>query len=253
MQLTLITPYRDRFSHLKNQLDWWTKEQKQQAEEKIEWFVVHLLPDLDKGADSIQDLCEQHQIRYLSMHSPDAFHKTKALNLALQEAQGEWIAAFDVDLLPVGDTLMRHCQLAQNSPNFLVTGYRLMAARETVDVDEMSVALEESTLGPEDQPTALRKYLLEAERFGVMPLFKRDRLLAIGGWDETFIGWGAEDQDVIERYLQAHQSLCRCPDLVYLHLKHQQAVGWNCEQLTASNRNHYYRKHRSQKRQYLSE
>ena len=240
MQLTLITPYRDRLSHLKNQLAWWTKVQLQQT---VEWVVVHLLPDFDQSANLVQQLCEQHQVRYLSLDSPNVFHKTKALNLALQQARGEWIAAFDVDLLPVGDTLVRHCQLAQNSPDFLVTGYRLMAASETVDLAQMASALEDSTLGPEDQPTALRKYLLKAERFGVMPLFCRDRLLAIGGWDEAFVGWGAEDQDVIERYLQVHQSLCRCPDLVYLHLQHRPAKGWNCEQLTAQNRDRYYRKH----------
>jgi predicted glycosyltransferase involved in capsule biosynthesis len=88
----------------------------------------------------------------------------------------------------------------------------------------------------------LRKYLLKGERFGVMPLFKRDRLLVINGWDETFIGWGAEDQDLIERYLIDTQSLCRCPDLVYLHLKHGTSDGWNCETLTPKNRAHYYRK-----------
>ena len=241
MQLTLITPYRDRLSHFKNQLDWWTKMQPQQT---IEWLVVHLLPDFDRSANVVQQLCEQYQIRYLSLDSPNVFHKTKALNLALQQARGEWIAAFDVDLLPVGDTLVRHCQLAQNSPDFLVTGYRLMAASETVNLARMASALENSTLGPEDRPTALRKYLLKAERFGVMPLFWRDRLQAIQGWDEAYVGWGAEDQDLIERYLADGRSLCRCPDLTYLHLNHSATEGWNCADLTEKNRAYYYQRRR---------
>lgn len=251
MKLTLITPYRDRFSHFNNQIDWWTQSQYQQ--QTIEWIVVHLTPDPCESARTIQSLCDRHHIHYLSLSSPQTFHKTKALNLALQQTTGDWVAAFDVDLLPVGNTLVRHCQLAQSSPNLLVTGYRLMATSETVNMSQMEAALEDSRMGPEDQPSALRKYLLKAERFGVMPLFARDRLFAIGGWDETYIGWGAEDQDVIERYLQAHQSLCRCPNLLYLHLKHQQAEGWNCKELTAKNRDYYYRKHRNKKERFLSE
>ena len=50
--------------------------------------------------------------------------------------------------------------------------------------------------------------------------FKRDRLLAINGWDEKFIGWGGEDRDIIERYLIDAQFLARFPEFIYLHLPH---------------------------------
>lgn len=56
------------------------------------------------------------------------------------------------------------------------------------------------------------------QRFRVIPFLKCDRLLAIGGWDKTFVGWGGEDRDTIERYLQDGQFLSRFPKIVYLHL-----------------------------------
>jgi hypothetical protein len=240
MQLTLLTPYRDRCQHLTNQLAWWAQYEHKQD---LEWIVIDLTAESyneEPSDKTLQQTLQQHQVGYIPFPCSADFHKTKALNLGLAQAQGDWIAAFDVDLIPLGEILVRHCWLAQRSPQLLVTGYRLMAPTETVAVSEISQMLEQTSLGPEDQPTALRKYLLKGERFGVMPLFRRDRLIAINGWDETFVGWGAEDQDLIERYLTPEQGLCRCPELVYLHLKHGAADGWNCETLTTQNRAHYY-------------
>ncbi|NEO83907.1 MAG: hypothetical protein F6J87_06545 [Spirulina sp. SIO3F2] len=234
MQLTLITPYRDRLAHLTNQLEWWAQYPDKSG---IEWFVVEATA---APSGPLPALLSSHEIRYLHLPCPGPFHKTKALNLALNQVQGEFVAAFDVDLIPVGGTLARHCWLAARSPHLLVTGYRLMCATETVALQALDNALETATIGPEDQPTALRKHLLKGERFGVMPLLRRDRLLEIGGWDEAFVGWGAEDQDMIERYLMLEQGFCRSPELVYLHLAHNPTPGWNSEELTQQNRSYYY-------------
>lgn len=234
MRLSLITPYRDRKPHLLTQLAWW-----QQFAHKsvVEWIVIEL--SATPSVEIQQQLCA-HTVHYIHMPCDGPFHKTKALNLGLAQSTGALVAAFDVDLIPLNQTLMRHCELSAASPNFLVTGYRLMAQTETIAIKDLSLAAESATLGPEDQPSALRKYLLKGERFGVMPLFWRDRLQAIQGWDETYIGWGAEDQDLTERYLADGRSLCRCPDLTYLHLNHGDAEGWNCSDLTQKNREYYY-------------
>jgi hypothetical protein len=236
MRLSLITPYADRASHLLTQLDWWQSIDDQSW---LDWIVVEVTPE---PSIELPQLLASHQVRYAHLPGTGPFHKTKALNRGLQQAQGDWIAAFDVDLIPIGNTLDRHWQLAMNSPQFLVTGYRLMAATATVDVNDLDAAIADATIGPEDQPTALRKQLLKGERFGVMPLFDRSRLQSIGGWDERFIGWGAEDQDAIERYLTPAQSICRVPELVYLHLQHDAAPNWNDAALTDQNRQYYYQK-----------
>lgn len=235
MRLTLITPYRNRPNHLANQLAWWAQYPLKQM---LQWIVVEVTPE---PSAALKQLLKESQVSYLHLACGKTFHKTKALNLGLNHAQGDFVAAFDVDLIPLAKTLERHCWLAERSPHSLVTGYRLMAATDTVDLTTLNQSLETATTAPEDQPTALRKHLLKGERFGVMPLFRRDRLLTIGGWDEVFIGWGAEDQELIERYLGAGQAFCRCPELTYLHLQHDPAVDWNSTVLTERNRAHYYR------------
>lgn len=234
MRLSLITPYRDRISHLNTQLTWW---QQFPFKSSVEWIVIELT---DEPSEAIQKQLSQQSVQYFHIPCEGAFHKTKALNLGLAKATGKLVAAFDVDLIPIGNTLMQHCELTETSPNFLVTGYRLMAQTETVKMTELDAAAEAARLGPEDRPSALRKYLLKGERFGIMPFFWRDRLQAIHGWDEAYIGWGAEDQDMMERYLADGRSLCRCPDLTYLHLHHGPAEGWNAEELTQKNRTYYY-------------
>jgi len=234
VRLSLITPYRDRLPHLQTQLAWW---QRFPSKASVEWIVIELSAQPSRD---IESQLSQRSVQYVHLPCEGAFHKTKALNLGLAQTTGDLVAAFDVDLIPLDNTLMKHCELAAASHSLLVTGYRLMSQTETVDIKDLDAAAEAAALGPEDQPSALRKYLLKGERFGVMPLFWRDRLQNIQGWDEAYVGWGAEDQDLMERYLGTKLSLCRCPDLTYLHLKHGPAEGWNCESLTEQNRIYYY-------------
>ena len=239
MQLSLLTTYRKRESHLKTQIDWWRKQFDQGFFQNCEVLLIEVdeVPLLDVIA-MIGDL----PIRYIHCDCPGVFHKTKALNLGLSMAQGQWIVPFDVDLIPIDNTLLRHLELAIASPKLLVSGYRVMSSLETVDVNLLKEVLDNCTIAPEDMPTALWKHLVRHEKFGVVPFFQRSRLNEIGGWDEQFIGWGAEDQDLIERYIQGKYTLCRCSELVYLHLFHEHDAKWNESLLVDKNRNYYYQK-----------
>jgi hypothetical protein len=94
------------------------------------------------------------------------------LNLGLTLSQTEFVAPFDVDLIPIGDrdTFKRHLQLAILAPKFLVTRYRVMVEQETVNIDELDTILEQTSIAPEDKPTPFWKHLIRGERFGVVPL-----------------------------------------------------------------------------------
>lgn len=235
--VSLLIPYRQRQSHLTTQLAWWKRQFARSSA-----YEVLLIEVDEKPSEWLRQALSNTPIRYIHFPCSGTFHKTRALNLGLQQARGRFVAPLDVDLIPIQNTLDRHLQIAERSPQLLVTGYRVMHASETVDLDGLETALEQATIAPEDQPTALWKHLIRAERFGVVPLFERDRLLRLGGWDEAFIGWGGEDQDMIERYLQDGRSLCRCPDLVYLHLAHDRSRQWSEAPLIEQNRQHYYTK-----------
>jgi predicted glycosyltransferase involved in capsule biosynthesis len=237
-KLSLIMPYRDREAHLQTQLLWWN-----QQSDLANLCEILLIELSEKPSAWIADAIQDSNFRYLHLPCSGTFHKTKALNLGLANAQGSWIVAYDVDLLPIGNTLSQHWQMAQSARSLLISGYRLMAATETIEVTQMDAAIAIAAIAPEDMPTALWKHLTHGERFGVLPFFQRQILEQIGGWDEGFIGWGGEDQDLIERY--NGYPLCRCPELVYLHLQHEPQTDWNEAELTNQNRQHYYAKLRS--------
>jgi predicted glycosyltransferase involved in capsule biosynthesis len=237
-KLSLIMPYRDRKAHLQTQIQWW----KQQPD--LANLCEILLIELSEEPSAwIQNAIQATNFRYLHLQCSGTFHKTKALNLGLATAQGNWIVAYDVDLIPIGETLLRHWQIAQSARSLLISGYRIMAATETIDITQMQEAIAQAAIAPEDMPTALWKHLTRGERFGVLPFFQRQILEQIGGWDEGFIGWGGEDQDLIERY--KGYSLCRSPELVYLHLQHEAQTNWNEAEWVEQNRKHYYSKPRS--------
>ncbi|WP_339384248.1 galactosyltransferase-related protein [Microcoleus sp. LEGE 07076] len=243
IQLSLIITYRQRQQHLKTQLAWW----KTQASASLSSVCEIILIELDRVPSPwILPEIINLPINYNYLPCAGTFHKTKALNLGLSLSRGEWVAAFDVDLIPYQDTLYRHLKMAQISSQMLVTGYRMMCDTSRLDFAQNSAILEEKfKVAPEDMPTALFKHLTRRERFGVSPIFQRQRLIEIGGWDETFIGWGAEDQDIVERYLGEDRYFCRSPELIYLHLAHEPDANWSESHWTDQNRQHYYTKRQS--------
>ncbi|MFH7241501.1 MAG: glycosyltransferase [Spirulina sp.] len=246
ISLSLVTIYRRRPHHLAVQRAWWQRCLAQfwltHPNQNLPWEWIVVEAD-DAPTPGLREDLEQHQARYLFLSNPGTLHKTKALNLGLHQAQGTYLTPLDVDLIPLGNTLTDHLHLASLSPQGLVTGYRLMAATTTVKLDRLDEALAAATIAPEDQPTALRKHLIQGEKFGVLPYFLRQHLLDIQGWDEAYVGWGAEDQDLIERYLAASRSyLLRSPQLVYLHLHHEADPDWREPATIAANRRIYYSK-----------
>lgn len=243
VKVSLITTYRGREAHLKTQIAWW----QHQPLDLLTAFEVLIIEVNETPSEWLLSTFPSNfpsNIRHLHLPLNGTFHKTKALNLGLSAAKGTYVVPYDVDLIPVGKTLERQLSIAAQSSRLLVTGYRLMSDRASITPDQIPAALEQSSTAPEDQPTALWKHLLRHEKFGVVPFFRRDRLIEINGWDERFIGWGAEDQDIIERYLQADDTLCRCPELLYLHLFHCRDLHWSEPSLVEQNRHHYYTKSR---------
>ena len=240
MKLSLIVAYRGRKSHLKTQLAWWKKQSVQGLLDTCELVIVEA--DKERSHWIEKKIEDTTNIQYAHLLNSGTFHKTKALNLGLALSKGQFVAPFDVDLIPIENTLLRHLKMAGLSPHFLVTGYRVMSSSLSVDVDDLATEIEHSSIAPEDMPTALWKQLIRQERFGVVPLFNQSRLVEIGGWDEAFVGWGGEDQDIIERYLDGGRFLCRCPELVYLHLPHEPNQQWTEAPLVEQNRKHYYEK-----------
>lgn len=238
--MSILIPYRDRPQHLAALVAWWPALVERGLPAPIEVLIVEM-----SGAPTARAACEAAGISYVHVESEGVFHKTRALNEGLRRTRSDLVMAYDVDLVPLGRTLERHWTLADRHRELLVTGYRLMSEESSVSPGGLESAAARARVAPEDAEFSLRRYLLHGERFGIAPVFERSRLEAIGGWDEQYVGWGAEDQDVISRYLGSARALLRAQELCYLHLHHEHAPGWNDLERVVANRRRYYEKLRS--------
>lgn len=228
MDISLIVTYKKRREHLEQLIAYFSR-----INFNINIEIVLIEGDV---TDSLShDVTLLPYMRYHHMPMEGVFHKVKLLNIGLQMARGKYVIPYDVDLLPLNGALDTTFRLAKNSPGVLVSGYRLMSPTPHYDENP-----EVWGYAPEDSQSAIRKQILNGERFGVCPAFLRTRLLDIGGWNEKFQGWGGEDQEIIERYCATGVELARFPGIAYVHLDHDVAEGWNDEQLTQRNRDLYH-------------
>ena len=235
--LTLIVPYRDRREHLESLVDWCSADPACARGGEVEVIVL----EVDARPTVAREAVERAGLRYEFVDCPGVMHKSGALNVGLGLARGELVTPFDVDLVPIDGALRRHMRAALASPKVLLTGYRLLTRRRRVRPDEVRRVAEKARVASEDGKSALRKHLLYGERFGHVPMFRRKALESAGGWDEGYLGWGSDDQEVIERYCAASGSLfARSPDFAYLHLFHETAPLWNERELVEANRRRYY-------------
>ena len=239
MRLALLTAYRTRPDHLTRQRAWLERLRAEELDD-FEWIVVE--GDERASATPALDLpwCRYD---FVSMSGP--FHKSALLNHAAGMSPASLLCPFDVDILPAQGTLSLHCQLATEAHRMLIAGYRLnlpdlpsvASPRDcTWRWLQSLVGASAEVLGPEENPSALRKYLLHGERFGVCPMYRREDWEAVGGVDERYVGWGGEDQDLIERVVDTGRTLARSYDLIYFHMPHGREAGWHDPLLTERNR-----------------
>jgi hypothetical protein len=246
IHLSLIVAYRERRRNLGALLAWYQHRTAHAPAHAVELVLVESSPQ-----PTVRKLVEPIAgVTYLHVESGGLFAKCQLLNAGLAIARGAFVTPYDVDLLPVGDTLDRHIAHAiHGRDSICLGGYRLMSRRSQVAPDRIAFEARRSSSPLEERVTPfVRKQLLDGWRFGVVPLYEADRLRAIEGWDERFLGWGAEDQDVLERYLAPDLLFARSPDLLYLHLHHPPSRQWNAARHTARNRKLYGQKQQQRRR-----
>jgi hypothetical protein len=242
-RLSLLSTFRGaaRLPHLQLMLRWLARLRT--AEQCTDFELLLIEGDAQPTVAALA--AHYSWVRYHHLPQPARFHKPPLLNCAARLARGQFLMPFDVDLLPGAEVLGRHLALALESPRCLVAGYRVqLPALWAVDAElppgaALAAGLDVEdgrVLGPEDNPRALRKYLLRGERFGVCPCIPAAAYAAVGGMDEQFIGWGADDQDLIEKLCTQGLTLVRACDFIYFHLPHEHEKTWTDPELIAANR-----------------
>jgi glycosyltransferase involved in cell wall biosynthesis len=147
----------------------------------------------------------------------DGFRASAARNLGVFASKGEYLVFLDGDCVPRPDYVARHRLLAEKG--FMVSGSRvllsesftkgLLSAQEPVHMHGLWYWLRQRLAGKTNKivpllhfpNTALRHYRkVKWSRIKSCNLsIWRDDYAAVNGFDESFIGWGHEDADVVLR------------------------------------------------------
>lgn len=233
VELSLLIPFRGRRCHLKSVLP------RIEQDDLVRSGKCEVIAIEADNKPHNKEYIESLGFRYYFMQSDGMFHKTALLNLGLENAKGEIVAPYDVDLVPhTPFTLTTHLNMALKNPDLLISGYHLKSTTESMELDD-EFDYDNLFTPPWFHPSFVKNMLLSGKRFGVVPFFNRQRLLKISGWDEHYIGWGSEDQDIIERYIEPGLQMIHSLDLLYIHLWHEKNESWRESEYSYRNRKYY--------------
>jgi glycosyltransferase involved in cell wall biosynthesis len=179
----------------------------------------------DDGSREETALCiaafkEQQVLSILHVWQPDQGFRAAAIrNKAIHRASGDYIIFLDGDCIPRENFIQRHYRLAE--ANTFVAGNRLLLSKAfTEHVLNQAFALHTwsfwdwckarvrghcNRLLPLLSLPAWARFKSAKRWKGAkgchLAVWKAD-LWAVNGWEETFVGWGYEDSDLVVRLLK---------------------------------------------------
>ncbi|PTB19382.1 glycosyl transferase family 2 [Trinickia symbiotica] len=167
----------------------------------------------------IENIARASPVSITHVWQPDeGFRAAASRNKALRSARGDYVIFLDGDCVPQRDFVARHRALAHERT--VVTGSRiLLAPRLTNEVLTQRLPLQRQPLTfwlRQRAAAQVNKVLPLAIRLPDLPLRRVDGFVwrgiktcnlaawlsdleAVNGFDETFVGWGHEDADLVAR------------------------------------------------------
>ena len=145
---------------------------------------------------------------------PDcAFRAARARNLAIAKSTAEYLIFIDGDILMPNAFIENHLKLSD--PGKVISGNRKILSPEATQK-----ILNETNIQTANYAFKSKKFkrlwlgmfrdhfwnTLESARTCNLSLFKEDAV-AVGGFDESFVGWGREDTDFIARSINSGMTI----------------------------------------------
>ncbi|RKR10937.1 GT2 family glycosyltransferase [Flavobacterium sp. 90] len=183
--ITIIYPFKNReLQRIKRSLDSLVN----QSNKDFDVVFVDYGSDFEIAA-SVKELLKQYEfVRYIySFHNNQPWSRAKAINIGIRFVETEYVFIADIDIIFNKRFVDVLFELQNKKENvYFQVGY--LDKHESVEIKEFDLYTIASKSIPEGQG---------------LSLFKLDSLLKVGGFDEFFHFWGAEDEDVHLRLQEA--------------------------------------------------
>ncbi|HEX6524021.1 MAG TPA: glycosyltransferase [Streptosporangiaceae bacterium] len=162
----------------------------------------------DDTASMVRRLDLNYQLQYHYMPRTSHSSRSAARNLAIANAKGDVIVIVDADQIMPPTFLYEHLRLHAESHDLVVVGPRDFMNQGRVNVERLAQGFDSQVMPPVGRRDSRGQILAAvSENFNNMAtcwhyLFTcnasiwRTHLLAVGGFDENFKGWGLEDSEL---------------------------------------------------------
>lgn len=232
IELSIVTQTRDRKDLLLRFLQ--TLDDNWPKNNKAELIIVDY-----GGNDTLSAELKKINIgklRYIYADEPGRFSSSHARNIGYKAANGDYILSLDCDLILPDGFIQNIFAEIKKHPNSAIFGpvYKLMPKEQD--------ALESGQLDPIKDFNILKEKALPHKinaPSGAIILAPRSSILAVGGYDEEYIGYGFQDIDLVERLKRSglHQAL---PGSVFaLHQFHGYPENYNTAEIEQNNRDRF--------------
>lgn len=236
IRVSVIVPVYNRLEHLRALFICLLNQ-------KVQPYELIITDDgsTEKILDYIGDLIEEAKFKVKHIYQDDkGFRKTRALNNAVKESEGEYLIFCDQDLIFPDDYIEKILKNARK-------GEYLMGRAHNTELEEKNIILKKlsetkkysliETIVPHKySEDMIHQYKLDKKRRILQRLYlnKRGIRLAgmsyalfkedyfrVNGYDEKYQGWGYEDDDFGNRLCVAGvKSRELKTDMIQLHLYH---------------------------------
>ena len=158
-------------------------------------------------------------VRRVPVYQPGPFNKAWGFNVGARLAQRPVLAFGDADMI-AHDGLAMAAQLCRDDYDAVKPYGRMVdlddQASERVRAGHWDFVPGISADAPRDRQ-AIGEHVVFA---GGIFLMRRERYMAIGGFDERFVGWGGEDDAMTQRIRRHDLATAEIEDAIGLHLLH---------------------------------
>ncbi|MGL5023179.1 MAG: glycosyltransferase [Cetobacterium sp.] len=236
IKVSVIVPVYNRLEHLRALFICLLNQ-------KIQPYELIITDDgsSEKVLNFIDDLIESAKFKIKHIYQEDkGFRKTRALNNAVRESEGDYLIFCDQDLIFPNDYIEKILKNAKKNEY-------LMGRAHNTEFDEKNMILKklnetkdysliEEVIPKSYSEDMLHQYKLDKKRRILQRLFLnkrgirlagmsyglfKDDYLKVNGYDEKYQGWGYEDDDFGNRLcVSGVKSRELKTDMIQLHLYH---------------------------------